>query len=137
MLAEEHGQRRPLLLKIAPDLTRPEIDVIVAAALDGGVAGIIATNTTVSRRGVCGPRRDEKGGLSGAPLAGRSNEVIAYVSQQASGALPVIGVGGVFSAADVRAKLEAGATLVQVYTGLVYEGPGIAGFLLRELAGAG
>jgi len=135
-LAEEHGRRRPLLLKIAPDLTQPEIDSIVAAAIHGGVAGIIATNTTVSRRGVRHLRRNEEGGLSGAPLAARSNEVIAYVSEQTAGALPVIGVGGVFSAADARAKLDAGAALVQVYTGLVYEGPGMAGHLLRELGNA-
>ena len=95
---------------------------------------MIATNTTVSRQGVRHPRRDEEGGLSGVPLADRSNEMIAHVSQQSAGALPIIGVGGVFSAADVRAKLDAGATLVQVYTGLVYEGPGMAGRILRALA---
>lgn len=132
-LAEEHGQRPPLLLKIAPDLTWAEVDAIIAAALDGGVAGIIATNTTVSRRGVHDARREEEGGLSGAPLAARSNELIAYVSRQTAGRLPIIGVGGVFSAADVRAKLDAGAELVQVYTGLVYEGPAMAGRILREL----
>ena len=137
MLAEEYGGHRPLLLKIAPDLTQPELDTIVAVALEGAVAGIIATNTTVSRRGVQDPRRDEEGGLSGAPLARRSNEMIAYICQQTMGTLPVIGVGGVFSAADVQAKIDAGASLVQVYTGLVYEGPGMAGRLLRELATGG
>ena len=133
-LAEAHGRRRPLLLKIAPDLAEGELDVILAAALSGGVAGIIATNTTVARQGLQDRRRAEKGGLSGAPLAERSNEVIAYVRRQTAGALPVIGVGGVFTPAGVRAKLDAGASLVQVYTGLVYEGPGMAGRLLRDLA---
>lgn len=136
-LAEAYGCRRPLLLKIAPDLTWPEVDAIIATALESSVAGIIATNTTVSRQGVRHPRRDEEGGLSGAPLADPSNQMIAHVSRQSAGALPIIGVGGVFSAADVRAKLDAGAELVQVYTGLVYEGPGMAGRILRALAYTG
>lgn len=133
-LAEAYGRRRPLLLKIAPDLTPAELNVILEAALKGGVAGIIATNTTVAREGLRDRRRTEEGGLSGAPLAERSNEMISTIHRQTAGALPIIGVGGVFSAADVRAKLDAGAALVQVYTGLVYEGPGMAGRLLRRLA---
>lgn len=137
VLAEAYGCHRPLLLKIAPDLTWSEVDAIIAAALEGGVAGVIATNTTVSRQGVRHRRRNEEGGLSGAPLADRSNEMIAHVNQQSAGALPIIGVGGVFSAADVCAKLDAGAALVQVYTGLIYEGPGMAGRLLRALAFTG
>lgn len=133
-LAEAYGRRRPLLLKIAPDLATAEVDAVLEAALKGGVAGIIATNTTVAREGLRDRRRVEEGGLSGAPLAERSNGMIAHIHQQTAGALPIIGVGGVFSAADVRAKLDAGAVLVQVYTGLVYEGPSMAGRLLREMA---
>jgi dihydroorotate dehydrogenase len=124
---------RPLLLKIAPDLSWPEIDEILAAAIEAGVDGIIATNTTVSRQGLVGKGRNEKGGLSGRPLRGRSNEVIRYIVRQAGDKLPVIGVGGVFSSADVRAKLDAGAVLVQVYTGLVYVGRGMGGRVLREM----
>ena len=122
---------RPLLLKIAPDLTRAEVDQILELALQSGVEGIIATNTTVARSGLSHRHRQEQGGLSGAPLAEASNELIAYVHEQAGERLPIIGVGGVFSAADLRAKIAAGASLVQVYTGLVYEGPGMPGSVLR------
>ncbi|MCB8919297.1 MAG: quinone-dependent dihydroorotate dehydrogenase [Ardenticatenaceae bacterium] len=126
---------RPLLVKIAPDLTWPELDTILQAALDNHIAGVIATNTTLSREGTTHPAGEEAGGLSGAPLEARSNEIIAYIQRQTASRLPVIGVGGVQSAAGVQAKLAAGATLVQVYTGLVYGGPGFAGRVLRELAG--
>jgi dihydroorotate dehydrogenase len=125
---------RPLLLKIAPDLTWPEVDEIIGAAQANGVQGIIATNTTLERSGLAHPARSEGGGLSGRPLAQRSNELIGYISRQTGGRLPIIGVGGVFTADDVRAKLDAGASLVQLYTGLVYEGPGVAGRILRALA---
>jgi dihydroorotate dehydrogenase len=125
---------RPLLLKIAPDLSWMALDEILAAAQANGVAGIIATNTTVDRDGLTHPAQSESGGLSGRPLARRSNEIIAYIRQQTGGRLPVIGVGGVFTAGDARAKLDAGASLVQLYTGLVYQGPAIAGRILRALA---
>lgn len=135
LLAARHGvRRRPLLVKIAPDLTWPELDGVLAAVLDQGVSGVIATNTTVSREGISDSLRHEKGGVSGRPLAARSNEVIASIYQQTGGRVPVIGVGGVQTAGDVRAKLAAGAALVQMYTGLVYEGPGVAGRILRALA---
>lgn len=133
-LAGEYGVgERPLLLKIAPDLTRGEVDEILDAALDAEVAGIIATNTTVGRLGLRSAGREETGGLSGRPLQFRSNEIIRYIVRRMGDRLPVIGVGGVFNSADVRAKLEAGAVLVQVYTGLIYEGPGMAGEILRRL----
>jgi dihydroorotate dehydrogenase len=133
-LAEEYGVGiRPLLLKIAPDLSWKGLDEILAAALEAGVDGIIATNTTVGRSGLRSERREESGGLSGRPLQFRSNEIIRYIVKHVDRKLPVIGVGGVFDTADVRAKLAAGAVLVQVYTGLVYEGPGMAGRILREL----
>lgn len=131
-LADQEGVLpRPLLLKIAPDLTRADVDQIVDVALESGVDGMIATNTTIARTGLAHPRRAEQGGLSGAPLARRSNEMIAYIHGRVGSRLPLIGVGGVFSVADLCAKLAAGASLVQVYTGLVYEGPGLAGRLLR------
>jgi dihydroorotate dehydrogenase len=133
-LAEEYGVGlRPLLLKIAPDLSWKELDEILEAALEAGVDGIIATNTTIARSGLRSDRREESGGLSGRPLQFRSNEVIKYITKNSGGKLPVIGVGGVFNTADLRAKLAAGAVLVQVYTGLVYEGPGMAGRVLRGL----
>lgn len=127
--------RRPLLLKIAPDLTWPELDEILRAALDGGVDGLIATNTTLDRSGLAHPNQKQSGGLSGRPVADRSNEIIRYISRTAGQRLPVIGVGGVFTGADVQAKLDAGASLVQLYTGLVYEGPGMAGRILRTTVG--
>jgi dihydroorotate dehydrogenase len=134
-LAEKRAvKRRPLLVKIAPDLTWPELDQILTAVQDNQVEGIIATNTTVSRARLTDPLWKEKGGLSGRPLADRSNEVIAYIVHQTGGRIPVVGVGGVRTAADVRAKLDAGASLAQLYTALVYEGPGIAGRILRGLA---
>ncbi|MFZ0544872.1 MAG: quinone-dependent dihydroorotate dehydrogenase [Candidatus Promineifilaceae bacterium] len=133
-LAVEHEiQTRPLLLKIAPDLSWLELDQILQAAVDAKVDGIIATNTTISRDGLISKNQDESGGLSGRPLQTRSNEVIEYIACQMGDKLPVIGVGGVFTADDVKAKLDAGAVLVQLYTGLVYEGPGMVGRILREL----
>jgi dihydroorotate dehydrogenase len=132
-LAARHGiAPRPLLVKVAPDLSWAELDGLMEAAAGSGVAGLIATNTTVSREGVKGPHSGEAGGLSGRPLGRRSSEVIAHIRARSS--LPVIGVGGVLDADDVRAKLDAGAALVQVYAGLVYEGPAMAGRILRDLA---
>ena len=126
---------RPLLVKIAPDLAPAELDEILATALDAGVAGIIATNTTLARDGLRSPRRAEAGGLSGLPLRTRSTDLIAHIARHTGGRLPVIGAGGVRTAADVQAKLDAGAALVQLYTALVYEGPGLPGRLLRDLYG--
>ncbi|MCA9969205.1 MAG: quinone-dependent dihydroorotate dehydrogenase [Anaerolineales bacterium] len=125
--------KRPLLVKIAPDLTWRELDAILETVLAQEMDGLIATNTTISRHGVKSALQSEAGGLSGRPLRDQSNAIIRYVVQHTGGTLPVIGVGGVKTAADARAKLDAGATLVQLYTGLVYAGPGIAGRLLRQL----
>lgn len=134
-LAARHGiTRRPLLVKIAPDLTAKELDTMLESIEAQAVDGIIATNTTLSREGVTDPRQEEQGGLSGRPLARRSTEIIAYIARQTNGRLPIIGVGGVATAADVREKLDAGASLVQLYTGLVYAGPGLPGRILRGLA---
>jgi dihydroorotate dehydrogenase len=126
---------RPIWVKIAPDLTWNELDEVLTTVTDTGIDGLIVANTTLSREGLAGAARVETGGLSGRPLAERSTALIAYVCRQTAGALPIIGVGGVDSAAEARAKLDAGASAVQLYTGLVYGGPGIAGRILRELAG--
>ena len=131
-LATQHGgKKRPLLVKIAPDLTWAELDEILAACQSNSVDGIIATNTTVSREGLTATNRGEMGGLSGVPLCQRSTDIIAAIARQTS--LPIIGVGGVRTAVDAQQKLDAGASLVQLYTGLVYEGPGLPGRILRGL----
>lgn len=124
---------RPLILKISPDLAWKQLDHVLEAADEQGISGIVATNTTLARPGLTSPRRSVSGGLSGSPLRERSTEMIRYIRRESSGRMPVIGVGGVTSAADVKEKLDAGATLVQMYTGLVYEGPGVAGRILRSL----
>lgn len=125
---------RPLLVKIAPDLSWAELDTMLAVSQKNGIDGIIATNTTITRPDtLTHANQREKGGLSGAPLTERSTEIIAYIHKHAP-EMPIIGVGGVRSAEDVQAKLSAGAKLVQVYTGFVYEGPGFPGRVLRQLA---
>jgi dihydroorotate dehydrogenase len=134
-LAEMHQiHKRPLLVKIAPDLTWAELDDILTAVLDYKIDGIIATNTTLNRDGLTDPNREESGGLSGRPLRQRSTEVVAYIHRQTGGKLPIIGVGGIRSAEDVQEKLDAGASLVQLYTSLIYEGPGLVGHILRAMA---
>lgn len=134
LAAQDSDKPRPLFVKIAPDLTWPELDEILEAVESAGIDGIIATNTTLQREGLADPRREETGGLSGNPLRERSTEMVGYIARHTLGRLPIIGVGGISSAADICAKLEAGAMLVQLYTGLVYGGPGLPGRLLRDLA---
>jgi dihydroorotate dehydrogenase len=132
-LAAENGlRRRPLLLKLSPDLTSSELEGLLAAAEGAGLDGLIAVNTTLSRDGQGGRAAAEAGGLSGRPLAERSNAIIAAIKRQCGDRLPIIGVGGVFSAADYRRKLDAGASLVQLYTGLIYQGPGVARQILHR-----
>lgn len=134
VLARRFGVRpRPLLVKIAPDLTWAELDAILDSTLGQHMDGIIATNTTIARVGLTSKRQTESGGLSGRPLRDPSNAIIRYIAQQSGGQLPIIGVGGIQTAADVQAKLDAGATLVQLYTGLIYGGPGLPGRILRSL----
>lgn len=118
--------RVPLLVKIAPDLTDGEIDDLLSVVVACGVDGVIATNTTVRREGVPDYAAGLPGGLSGFPLKQRATEVVRYIARRTEGRLPIIGVGGIASAADALEKLGAGASLVQVYTGLVYIGPGLA-----------
>lgn len=120
---------KPLLLKIAPDLTNGQLDDIVEIASATGLSGVVATNTTISRQGLQTASAQVEaigtGGLSGKPLTSRSTEVIRYLKDKSRGRLTVIGVGGIFSAADALEKLRAGADLLQVYTGFIYEGPGL------------
>jgi dihydroorotate dehydrogenase len=119
---------KPLLVKIAPDLSEAEIEAIVDICLSHEVSGIIATNTTVTREGLKTkePDRYGKGGLSGMPLAQRSNEVVSTIYRHSGGSLPIIGVGGLFTAEDAFEKIAAGASLLQSYTGFVYGGPSFA-----------
>jgi dihydroorotate dehydrogenase len=119
------ARRPPLLLKVAPDLDAADLDRICGAALDLGVAGIVATNTTLAREQV-GVSSRETGGLSGRPLLERSREVIRAIRIRTRGRIPIIGVGGIASADDAWEHICAGASLVEIYTGLVYEGPGLA-----------
>ncbi len=123
----------PVFLKIAPDLTVDELAEIAEVALASGLAGIIATNTTLSREGLKSPARDEKGGLSGAPLFERSTRVLAQLSRLTEGKLPLIGVGGISSAEDAYEKIRAGASAVQVYTAMVYQGISLIGRIARGL----
>ncbi len=125
-LADAHGRYVPLLVKIAPDLEDDALDDIARRLLASGIDGVIATNTTLDRSAVAGhPLASEAGGLSGRPVFERSTERLAALARRLDGALPIIGVGGIFSAADAQAKISAGASLVQVYTGLIYQGPSL------------
>src|SRR5574341_1798768 len=136
---DSQPQRRPVLVKIAPDLSWPELDDMLDAVIAHGLDGIIATNTTLSRDGLRTPAPvcDEAGGLSGRPLRSRSTDIIRYIYRRTEGKLPIVGVGGVNSAAAALEKIRAGATLVQVYTGMVYEGPGLVRANNRGLASVG
>ena len=123
----------PVMLKIAPDLGPAEIEDVAEVALEAGVDAIVATNTTLSREGVAGPHAEEAGGLSGAPLFERSTRVLARLSVLLGGRIPLIGVGGVGSAAEAYTKIRAGASAVQLYTGLVYGGLSLVGEVARGL----
>ena len=114
---------KPILLKIAPDLTNEQLLDIIDIVNTTKIAGVIATNTTISREGIQHPNKEEMGGLSGKPLAKRSTEVIRFLAEKSNKSFPIIGVGGIHSANDVLEKIEAGADLVQLYTGFIYEGP--------------
>lgn len=126
-LNHSHLKPKPILLKIAPDLTQEQLDDVIEIVLETKLAGIIATNTTLSREGLKSSESlsGEMGGLSGRPLRKRSTEVIAYLHQKSNGQIPIIGVGGIHSAEEAIEKLNAGACLIQLYTGFIYEGPGL------------
>jgi dihydroorotate dehydrogenase len=128
VLATKYAQKpKPFLLKIAPDLTEHQLLDIIAIIQETQIDGVIATNTTISREGLLSEASlvNETGGLSGAPVRNRSTEVIRFLSEKSNKAFPIIGVGGIHSAEDALEKLEAGATLVQLWTGFVYEGPAL------------
>ena len=128
-LNQQKDKPKPILLKIAPDLTDTQLDDIIDIVADTKIDGVIATNTTISRSGLKESDASIKaignGGLSGQPLTSRATEVIRYLSQKSNGKLTIIGVGGIASAKDAQEKLDAGAALVQIYSGLIYEGPAL------------
>ncbi|WP_138495552.1 quinone-dependent dihydroorotate dehydrogenase [Paenibacillus pinistramenti] len=128
-----HGAAKAVLVKIAPDVTDEELEFMVDTISASGVSGIIATNTTVSREGLQHPHARETGGLSGKPLQERSTEIVGRIYRQTGGRLPIIGSGGIFSSEDAYRKIRAGASLVEIYTALIYEGPEINRRLHRGL----
>lgn len=134
---QELGGTRPLLLKIAPDLNYQQLDDVIGLALEIGLDGLVATNTTISRTGLVTPAEKVEaigaGGLSGAPLRERATEVVKYLCAGLQGRIPVIASGGIFTTEHAREKLDAGAALVQVWTGFIYEGPFIVRRMCREL----
>ncbi len=123
----------PILIKLSPDLTDTQLDDALDVILANQMDGVIATNTTISREGVESPHAREDGGLSGRPLLMRSLMMVAKIYKRTEGRLPVIGVGGISNATGVQRMMDAGAVLVQIYTGLIYEGPGLVKNILREL----
>jgi dihydroorotate dehydrogenase len=133
-LAREHGRRVPVFVKIAPDLDEAQVAVIAATLKRHGMDGVIATNTTVGRDAVKGfPHSEETGGLSGAPVLAPSNRVIRLLRAALGRKFPIIGVGGIMSANDALSKIEAGADVVQIYTGLIYRGPDLVDQVARAL----
>jgi len=134
-LAQKHGRCVPLAVKIAPDLDDVAVNAVARLLVAHRLDGVIATNTTIARDGVAGlPHADEAGGLSGAPLRERSTAVLRILAKALDGALPIIGVGGILAATDAQQKLDAGAALVQLYTGLIYRGPDLVAECVRALA---
>jgi dihydroorotate dehydrogenase len=133
-LAQKHGRYVPLVLKIAPDLDDAAIHDIARRLVASRCEGVIATNTTIARSAVAGmPHADEQGGLSGGPVRERSTAVIHTLAKALDGALPIIGVGGILSGDDAREKVAAGASLVQIYTGLIYRGPDLVAECVKAL----
>jgi len=131
------SQPKPLLLKIAPDLTQEQLDDVIELALEIKPDGVVATNTTIDRSGLRTPdsrlRTIGSGGLSGLPLKHRSTETVKYICEKTERIIPVIASGGIFTGTDAKEKLDAGASLVQVWTGFIYEGPGIVKKICKYL----
>ena len=125
----KESEQKPIFLKIAPDLSNEQLDDIVELVIDTGIAGIVATNTTIDRNNLSYDARYVEslgaGGLSGKPLTKRSTEVIRYISEKSEGQIPIMAAGGIHTAEDAIEKLEAGASIIQVYSGFIYEGPAI------------
>lgn len=138
VLNKEMGKNRPILLKIAPDLSIEQLDDIISLVTDTQIQGVVATNTTIDRSGLKSDATKVEsigaGGLSGKPLTNRSTEVVKYIHEKSGGSIKIIAAGGIFTAADAQEKLDAGASLVQVYTGFIYEGPAIASNICKALA---
>jgi dihydroorotate dehydrogenase len=132
-ISRDVPHKLPILVKLAPDLSDVELDDALEAILINKMDGVIATNTTLSREGVKSTQVSESGGLSGLPLFPQSLEMVSKIYQRTSGKLPVIGVGGIFNATSVQKMLDAGAVLVQIYTGLIYEGPALVKRILQEI----
>lgn len=124
---------KPILLKIAPDLTNDQLLDIIDIVNETKISGVIATNTTISRENIISDNKQELGGLSGKPLTNRSTEIIRFLSEKSNKSFPIIGVGGIHSAKDALEKLEAGASLVQLYTGFIYEGPALISEINKKL----
>ena len=136
-LAQAHGRYVPLAIKIAPDLTDAAVRGVARLLAEHRIDGVIATNTTVARDAVAGqPHAEEAGGLSGAPLRERATAVVRVLADALAGALPIIGVGGIESGQDAREKIAAGASLVQIYTGLIYRGPALVAECVEALSGS-
>jgi len=138
VLNSQMGKSKPILLKIAPDLTLEQLDDIIELVKDTQIQGVVATNTTIERSGLKANTKTIEdigaGGLSGKPLRERSTDVIRYLHQKSKGSIKIIAAGGIFTAADAQEKLDAGASLVQVYTGFIYEGPAIASNICKGLS---
>ena len=132
-LNSKKEKQKPILLKIAPDLTDEQLLDIIDIVKDTKIAGVIATNTTLSREHLISENQKETGGLSGKPLAKRSTEIIRFLSEKSGKAFPIIGVGGIHSAEDALEKLAAGASLIQLYTGFIYEGPELIRHINKKL----
>lgn len=130
---EKKDAPKPILLKIAPDLTDSQLMDIIDIVNTTKIAGVIATNTTISREGLQSEHQKEAGGLSGKPVRERSTEVIRFLAEKSGKSFPIIGVGGIHSADDAKEKLAAGADLIQLYTGFIYEGPGLVKRINRSL----
>jgi len=126
-------KRLPLLVKLAPDLSAQELEEAVGVTLDTGMDGLVVCNTTLGREGLTSSQRDETGGMSGKPLTKLSDALLEQVVRQVAGRIPVVGVGGIMNAADARRKLDLGASLVQVYTGLIYAGPGLVKEIVTKI----
>jgi dihydroorotate dehydrogenase len=127
-------QPRPLFLKVSPDDSLAQLEQVVGAAGAAGIAGFIATNTTLARDNLSSPLAGEAGGLSGRPLAERARRMVAAIFRLTAGGLPIIGVGGIASGADAYARIRAGASLVQIYTAMIYHGPSLPSVIARDLA---
>jgi dihydroorotate dehydrogenase len=126
LLATEHGRYVPIAIKVAPDMSDAEVKTVSASLKAHGIDGLIASNTTLDREAVAGsPYANEAGGLSGAPLTQKSTEIIKAFKAELGDSIPIIGVGGIMTGADALEKIEAGAKLVQVYSGFIYQGPAL------------